>query len=140
MPASGAPRWLQRMVRRYTSFDPDKRYSTVAALETVLRRGAYHTRRLAVACCVVALLCCTAILATVGLERGEAAYTTEAGKRIMTFAEPLIEHAIAYQPGKDPGMITEADLLNVHSLLLGGNMPCDYWGGGAVCRLGQNIH
>lgn len=126
--AQGAPRWLKRIIRRCLSFDPDRRYPTMAALEAKLHRALGRKNRWIAAICAIVLLSCAAIWAKVETDHHKAIQAAENAESVVVFAEPLIEQAVANRLGIPPGTITAADLERVRSLLLGGNTPYDYWG------------
>ncbi len=126
--ACSAPRWLKRVIHRSTSFDPDKRYPTISALESKLQKGLRYTCKWHAALCATILLSCTAIWVKGTIDHQKVMQAAENAKKVVLFAEPLIERAIADRLGIPPGTITTADLERVRSLFLGGNTPFVHWG------------
>ncbi len=134
-------RGLSEILRRCTSFDPDRRYRDAHALERALLRLSRMRRlRRALAAAAGAILLFLAALALVRLPKAPApAADVPAGpagptadeaalNEIYAFSSPAIERAVRGQLGRPEGDLTRGDLARVQTLLLCGEESPDDWG------------
>lgn len=108
---------LQKVIERCTAFSPDERFNSAEevrqALETAGKKRFPVGKAVTGACLLIAALCCGFLLGrfTDWLKMEPQA----------TFTEPLIEHAVRLQLGKENGALTEEDLGQVRYIYIYGS-------------------
>lgn len=128
---------LKGIIRRCTRFDPAARYQNICKLKTALKlhmRGRDLGRFLSGA---AALLCGLSFIVwpgtllpeSIGNKALQDVLKTSDGSKqassedIAVFSSPVIEEAVIFQLGKRSGTITYADLRQIKTLYLCGDIP-----------------
>jgi len=122
----GAPFRLKRVIRRCTCFDPARRYPSLKELQRDLRRGQCWKRRFFAFFIMLTFVSGMAMCIKTATDR-RAIEIARSDAQFVSFTEPLIEQAVSYRLGLQPGTLTEDDLSRVYTLLLGGDTPFDDW-------------
>ncbi len=117
-----APLMLKQIIRKATTFDPERRYPSIKKLKAALLHQKNRWRRRAFTFVTAAVLVCVAFFTI------QFYLDTQTSKPVL-FEEPLIELAAARQLGKEPGTLMTEDLQRVTSLLLIGDQPFDDFNG-----------
>lgn len=130
------PRPIKKIIIKCVKFSPDDRYSSVAQLQTKLRRfvkAPVVIRYISI--CALVLIACTgaAILGPKLLGHNTPAKAVNAADKV-TFSSPFIEKAVRVNLGKsDKETITYADLDNVTKILICGQTVYSRWDEHSTC-------
>lgn len=135
LPSCNAPRWLKRLIRQCTSFDPAQRPASLSALQRRLRLGRDRPLGYWVAGLAAAAVCAAVLLWPPVAQPGASGKPPQEGQTLFINV-PLIELGLAEETHKLPGTLTREDIGGVRRLLFGGDALLDAWE--KVQCLGQN--